>query len=618
MLRQLSWTVTMLLASGMLLADEVAAKAETEAKEVVNIIESTSLVGFGEAKYGSDFSHFDYVNPQAPKGGLVTYAQVGTYDSFNRYATRGVSVAGADAIYDTLFLSSDDEIDSHYPLIAEKVRYADDFSWMEVDINPQARFHDGHPITASDVAFTFSKFMKEGVPQYKVYFKDVKSVTAKSDLTARIEMATPNREILFALVKGMNVLPEHFWKDKNLGEPLTAPPLGSSAYKITAYKPGQSVTYSLVDDYWAKELPVNVGRHNFQNIKYDYYRDETVTLEAFKAGEYDIREENVAKFWATLYQGTNFDKGYILKEEIAHQIPQSMQAFVFNIQSPYFSDVRVREALNYAMDFEWMNKSLFYNQYTRTRSYFQNTDYEAKDKPSEGELNVLAPVKDKVPPRVFTTEYQPPVSDGSGRIRTQLRKAIALMKDAGWELKNKVMTNTKTGEPFAFELLIYSPTTERLAIPVQKNLKLMGIDMKIRTVDTTQYIKRVRDRDFDMVSAGYSANPYPNPNLLIAWNSKFIDSTYNQAGVKDPAIDYLTEKIVENQQNPDVLLDYGRALDRVLQWNFFVIPQWHISKFRVASWDKFSRPEVRPKYSLGKDTWWVDPVKAAKLPDKRR
>ncbi|WP_245823678.1 extracellular solute-binding protein [Photobacterium proteolyticum] len=599
----------MLFATGAIHAVDVYA---------AEVIESTNLVGFGSAKYPSNFTHFDYVNPEAPKGGQVTYAQVGTFDSFNRYASRGVSAAGADAIYDTLFVSSTDEIDSHYPLIAEKVRYADDFTWMEVDINPKARFHDGHSITAEDVAFTFEKFLKEGVAQYKVYYKDVKSVTAKSKLTARIDMIKPNREILFSLVQGMVVLPEHYWKDKNLSEPLSTPPLGSSAYKVASYKSGQSVTYSLVDDYWAKDLPVNIGRHNFETIKYDYYRDETVTLEAFKAGEYDIREENVAKFWATMYQGPNFDQGYILKEEIPHQIPQSMQAFVFNTESPYFQDARVREALTYAMDFEWMNKSLFYNQYKRTRSYFQNTEYEASGLPTADELKVLEPVKDKVPPRVFTEAYQPPVTDGSGRIRSQMRKALGLLKQSGWVLKNKVMSNVETGEPFAFELLIYSPTTERLAIPVQRNLKLMGIDMKIRTVDTTQYIKRLRDRDFDMVSHGYGANPYPNPNLLIAWNSNFIDSTYNTAGVKDPAIDYLTEKIAENQQDPEALLSYGRALDRVLQWNFFVIPQWHISQFRVASWDKFSRPSVRPKYALGKDTWWIDPVKAAKLPEKRR
>lgn len=586
--------------------------------QAADVIESTSLVGFGEAKYPSNFSHFDYVNPDAPKGGTVTFAQVGTYDSFNRYASRGVSAAGADEIYDTLFVASTDEIDSYYPLIAEKVRYADDFSWMEVDINPKARFHDGHPITAEDVAFTFEKFMKEGVPQFQVYYKDVKSVTAKSPLTARIEMAKPNREMLFSLVQGMNVLPQHFWQDKNLSEPLTTPPLGSSAYRVTDYQPGQSVTYSLVDDYWAKALPVNVGRHNFASKRYDYYRDETVTLEAFKAGEYDFRQENVAKFWATMYEGTNFDQGYIVKEEIPHEIPQAMQAFVFNTQSVYFRDARVREAISYALDFEWMNKTLFYNQYTRTRSYFQNTDYEAKGLPSEAERAVLAPIKDQVPPRVFTEEYQPPVTDGSGRIRKQMRTALKLMKQAGWEVKNRVMTNLKTGEPFAFELLIYSPTTERLAIPIQKNLKRMGIEMKIRTVDTTQFTKRLRDRDFDLVSGGYGANSYPSPNLMIAWNSQYIDSTYNTAGVNDPAIDYLTTEIAKHQEDPQALLSLGRALDRVLQWNFFVIPQWHISQFRVATWNKFARPSVRPKYALGLDTWWIDPAKVAKLPEARR
>ncbi|WP_375713936.1 MULTISPECIES: extracellular solute-binding protein [Photobacterium] len=603
-------TVSLSIMAGLLLGSTGALAQE--------VIETTSLVGFGTAKYVPEFKHFDYVNPDAPKGGAITYAEVGTYDSFNRYASRGVSVAGADEMYDTLFAPASDEIDSYYPLIAEKVRYADDFSWMEIDINPKARFHDGQPITAKDVAFTFDKFMAEGVPQFRVFYKEVKSVKAVSPLTARIEMSVANREKLFSLVEGMNVLPEHYWQDKKLSEPLNAPPVGSSAYKVTSYQSGQSVTYSRVKDYWAANLPVNVGRHNFDTIRYDYYRDDTVTLEAFKAGEYDFRQENVAKFWATLYEGNNFDNGYIKKEEIPHQIPQAMQAFVFNTQRPVFSDVRVREALNYAMDFEWMNKTLFYNQYSRSRSFFQNTPYEAKGLPTPAELKYLEPLKDKIPARVFTESYQPPVTDGSGRVRAQSRKAFALLKAAGWELKNQVMTNVKTGEPLAFELLIYSPTSERIAIPLQKNLKQLGVDMKIRTVDTTQYIKRLRDRDFDMVSSGYSANAYPTQNLLIAWNSNYLDSTYNTAGVQDPAIDTLTEQIAAHQQDPAALAALGPALDRVLQWNFFVIPQWHLSKFRVATWDKFDRPAVRPKYALGVDTWWVDTAKAAKLPEKRR
>lgn len=582
------------------------------------VIETTTLVGFGEAKYPQDFTHFDYVNPDAPKYGKVTYGQVGTFDNFNRYASRGVAAAASGELYDPLMFSPSDEIDAYYPLIAQRVRYSDDYRWLELDINPKARFHDGQPITAHDVAFTFDKFMKEGVPQYRVYYQDIQSVTAKDDLTVRIEMATPNREKLFSFAQSTRVLPKHFWQDKNLSEPLSTPPIGSGAYQVTDYQPGQSVTYSLVEDYWARDLPVNVGRDNFAQIQYDYYRDDTVMLEAFKAGEFDFRLENSAKFWANSYTGVNFDKGYIVKQEIPHEKPENTQGFVFNTQRDLFSDPKVREALSYAMDFEWMNKNMFYGQYSRTRSYFQNTDYEAKGLPDEGELAVLEPYKSQVPARVFTQEYQPPVTDGSGRIRAQLRVAFKLLDEAGWALKDKVMTNKETGQPLTFELLIYSPTTERIAIPLQKNLKLMGIEMNIRSVDTTQYIKRLRDRDFDMVSSSYSANPYPSPNLMIVWNSNYIDSTYNTAGVMDPVVDALTLEISNSQQDTQALLSLGKALDRVLQWNFYVIPQWHVGEYRVAMWDKFGRPSVTPKYDLGVDTWWVDKQKADKLPEKRR
>ncbi len=582
------------------------------------VIESTSLVGFGSAKYAEDFAHFDYVNPDAPKFGKMTYGVVGTYDNFNRYASRGVAAQGTGELYDALMFSPSDEIDAYYPLIAERVRYSDDYTWLELDINPKARFHDGQPITAHDVAFTFDKFMAEGVPQYRVYYKDIKSVTAKSDLVVRIEMATPNREKLFSFAQGTKVLPKHFWQDKNFSEPLSEPPVGSAAYKITEYKSGQSVTYTLDDNYWAKDLPVNIGRHNFQQVQYDYYRDDTVMLEAFKAGEFDFRIENSAKFWANSYTGQNFDKGFIVKQQIPHQKPETTQGFVFNTHRDVFKDPKVREALNYAMDFEWMNKNMFYDQYSRTRSYFQNTDYEAKGLPSEGELKILAPYKDQIPERVFSAEYQPPVTDGSGRIRSQMRTAFKLLKEAGWELNNKVMTNVETGQPLSFEILVYSPTTERIVIPVQKNLKRMGIEMKIRSVDTTQYIKRMRDRDFDMISSQFSANPYPGPNLMIVWNSHFLDSSYNKAGVIDPVVDALTQQIADNQSNPELLLDLGRALDRVLQWNYYIIPQWHSGTYRVAMWDKFERPELMPKYDLGMDTWWISEQKSLKLPEKRR
>ena len=592
--------------------------ASTSFGAYADVIETTTLVGFGTAKYPENFAHFDYVNPDAPKYGKVTYGQMGTYDNFNRYASRGVPAAGSGQLYDTLMYSPSDEINAYYPLIASKARYSDDYMWLELDINPKARFQDGEPITAHDVAFTFEKFMTEGVPQYRSYYKAIKSVTAKSDLVVRIEMSEPDREKLFSFAQSTRVLPKHFWQDKNFSEPLNEPPVGSSAYKITDYKSGQSVTYTLDKDYWAKDLPVNVGRNNFEQVQYDYYRDDTVMLEAFKAGEFDIRIESEPKFWENSYTGSNFDKGYIKKEVIPHSQPQQANGFVFNIQTEVFKDPKVREAITYALDFEWMNKNLFYNENSRTRSYFQNTDYASVGLPSDAEKAVLEPIKDKIPPRVFTEEYQPPKTDGSGRIRSQMRTAFKLFKEAGWELKNKVMTNTKTGEAMSFELLIFNPNVETYAIPFQKNLKLMGIDMKLRTVDRTQYIKRLRDRDFDMVSSRYFANAYPSSSLMIVWNSKFIDSTYNTAGVIDPAVDYLTQEIADNQQNPEKLLALGRALDRVLQWNFYMVPQWHYSNYRVATWDKFERPDIRPEYDLGVDTWWVSKEKAAKLPEKRR
>ncbi|MBM7035666.1 extracellular solute-binding protein [Vibrio ulleungensis] len=582
------------------------------------VVETTRLYTFGEPKYAEGFKHFDYVNPNAPKGGNVIYGATGTYDNFNRYSQRGNFGAGIIELYDGLMYSPSDEIDVTYGLIAQKIRYSDDFMWMEVDVHPDAKFHDGVKITANDIAFTYQKFWDQGVPFYKELYKKVKSVVALDDKTARIEMNEADKEVLFSLVQGMQVLPEHYWKDKNLSEPLSEPPLGSGAYKIGSYKSGQSITYTLVDDYWATDHPVNIGRNNFGSYTYDYYRDATVQLEAFKAGEIDLRSENISKNWATAYTGSNFDKGYIIKEELVDDTPQRMQGYVFNTEKPYLSDIRVREAITLLLDFEWMNKNLFYDQYKRTRSYFQNTEYEAKGLPSEEEIAVLTPIKDKIPERVFTDEYVMPVTDGSGRIRTQLREALQLFKAAGFEVKDGVMVNVATNEPLKLELIAYSPSTERISGSFQKNLKAAGIDLSIRMIDTTQYLKRWHERDYDLVFSSYSANPYPSSGLLQRWHSDYLDSTYNQAGVTDEAIDYLVDQIVDAQEEPEKLKVLGPALDRVLQWNYFAIPTWYSGIYRIATWDKFSRPEVMPKYDVGIDTWWIDAEKASKLPEKRR
>lgn len=567
-------------------------------------------------KYKEGFTHFDYVNPDAPQGGSITLSTTGTFDSFNRYAQRGDAAEGSEDLYDTLMKGSDDEIDVLYPLIAEKIEYSKDFTWVIFYIDKKAVFQDGKPITAEDVVFTFNTFMEKGVPQFKSYYKDVAKVEALDTHKVKFTLKFAKLDLMHSLA-GLNILPKHYWEKKDFSEPTTEVPLGSSGFTIDSFKMGQYVVIKRLKDYWAKDLPVNKGRNNFDFIRYDYYKDEVVTLEAFKAGEFDFRSENVATQWATLYTGDNFDRKMIIKEEIPHEIPQAMQALIFNTQREMFKDIRVREALTYAMDFEWMNGHLFYNQYTRTRSYFQNTEYEAKGLPSKEETACLEPVKDKIPPRVYTKEYQPPVTDGSGNIRPQLRAALSLLKEAGWEIADRKMIQKTTGKPMEFELLLYSPTLERIAVPFQDNLKKLGITLTIRRVDTTQFINRLRARDFDMISGGYSANAFPSPNLKVAWHSGYLDSTYNTAGVTDPAIDFLVEKIDQHQTDKTALLNYGRALDRVLQWNFFVVPEWHLSKFRIAYWNRFSRPVIRPKYSTGfPDTWWIDKDKDAKLPNR--
>ena len=577
----------------------------------VTFIETESIALRGEPKYKDGFTHFEYVNPDAPKGGTLRSYTVGTFDSLNRYGQRGDSVIGSDGLYDTLMTTSDDEISVYYPLIAERIRYADDYSSITIFINPKATFTDGERILAEDVKFSFEKFKTQGVPQFATYYEFVKEVSVKGETEVTFMLEGADREQMLSIV-GLTILPEHYWNDKDLSEPLKEVPVGSSGVTISDFKFGQYVIYESLDNYWGKDLAVNKGQGNFKFYRYDYYRDQTVAFEAFKAGDIDIWQESIAKQWATGYDIPAVKDGSMLKEEIEHAIPQNMQSFIFNTKKPQFEDIRVREALNFAMDFEWMNTNLFYDQYTRTVSYFQGTKYMARDLPSKEELEILEPIRDKIRPEVFNTVYNPPVNDGSGNMRTSLRKALGLLKEAGWEVKDQKLTNAD-GEVFEFELMTYSPVTERIAIPLQENLRKLGIEMTIRQVDTSQFVNRWHEHDFDMVSMRYSANAYPSTNLQIVWRSNFIDSTYNQANVTDDAVDYLIDGIVANQTDEDALLHWGRALDRVLTWNHYVIPQWHLSKFRVAYYNKFSRPEIRPTYALGTGTWWLDEEKAAAL-----
>ena len=579
------------------------------------IKESYAFAVLGEPKYDANFTHFDYVNPAAPKGGNITLSAMGTFDNFNRFALRGVAAERTDSLYDTLFVTSDDEPGSYYPLVAEAARYADDFSWAEVTINPRARFHDGSSVKASDIAFTFHKFMTEGVPQFRLVFKGT-TVKAIAPLTVRIQLAEPSKESMLSLFS-LPVMPESFWKDHKLSDPISTPPLAGGPYRITSWRMGQYLVYSRVKDYWAANLPVNRGRWNFDTIRYDYYLDDNVAFEAFKAGAFDMRQEVSAKNWATRYIGKNFANHYIVKDEQKNESAQDTRWLAFNIQRPVFADRRVRQAITLAFDFEWMNKALFYNAYSRTNSYFQNTEYAARDYPDAAELTLLAPLKAEVPPEVFTTIFVPPTTKGSGYDRDNLLKASALLDESGWVLKNQKRVNAQ-GKQLTFELLLSSGGNNQWVLPFQHNLERLGITLEIRQVDNAQITNRMRNRDYDMMTRLWQAQPWPSTNLRISWASEYINSTYNAPGVSSPAIDTLIGKIIAAQGDKEKLLPLGRVLDRVLTWNYYMLPMWFMAQDRLAYWDKFAKPSVRPIYSLGFDNWWYDVNKAAKLPAERR
>ncbi|AVY98364.1 ABC transporter substrate-binding protein [Lelliottia sp. WB101] len=581
-----------------------------------SIKESYAFAVLGEPKYEANFTHFDYVNPAAPKGGAITLSALGTFDNFNRFALRGVAAERTDALYDTLFVTSDDEPGSYYPLIADSARYADDFSWAEVTLNPRARFHDGSPVKASDVAFTFHKFMTEGVPQFRLVFKGA-TVKAIAPLTVRIELAEPGKESMLSLFS-LPVMPESFWKNHKLSDPIATPPLAGGPYRITHWKMGQYLVYSRVKDYWAANLPVNRGRWNFDTIRYDYYLDDNVAFEAFKAGAFDLRAEVSPKNWATRYIGKNFSNHFIVKDEQKNESAQDTRWLAFNIQRPVFADRRVRQAITLAFDFEWMNKALFYGAYSRTNSYFQNTEYAARQYPDAAELTLLAPLKAEVPPEVFTSIFEPPTSKGDGYDRDNLLKASKLLDDAGWVLKNQKRVNTQTGKPLSFELLLSSAGNNQWVLPFQHNLERLGVTVEIRQVDNAQITNRMRNRDYDMMPRVWQAQPWPNTNLRISWASEYINSTYNAPGVKSPVIDNLINQIIAAQGDKTKLVPLGRALDRVLTWNYYMLPMWFMGEDRLAYWDKFSQPSIRPIYSLGLDNWWYDVNKAAKLPAERR
>jgi microcin C transport system substrate-binding protein len=563
---------------------------------------------FGDLKYRPDFPHFDYVNPDAPKGGTMKMSAIGTFDTLNPYVIKGVPAAGIGGIFDTLAVASQDEPASEYGLVADKIELAPDRLSVLYTIRKEARFHDGTPMAPEDVIWTFETLRAKGQPLYRSYYGDVTKVEKEGERGVRFTFKSVNNRELPQILGEMPVLSKAYWSSRDFEKTTLDPPLGSGPYKIESIDPGRSITYRRLPDYWAADLPVNKGRNNVDVIRYDYYRDGTIALEAFKAGQYDIRQENSSKSWATAYDSPALRDGLIKKEQIANELPSPMQGLGYNLRRPLFQDPRVREALAYAFDFEWSNKNLFYGLYKRTRSYFHNSELAATGLPQGEELKILEPFRGKIPDEVFTEEYNPPTYDGSGNIRDGLRAALKLLKEAGWTFKGEKLVNDETGQPFEFEILLNDPAYERIVLPFAKNLERMGITARVRTVDVAQYEKRMETFDFDMAVALFPQSLSPGNEQREFFGSQAADAhgSQNVLGIKSPIIDELVEELIKAPDRAS-LIAHTRALDRVLQYGYYVIPQFHLGAFWVAYWDKFHRPEVAPKYGLGFDAWWIDP-----------
>ncbi len=589
-------------------APAVPASAET-------IHSGHAMAMHGEPKYGPDFSHFDYVNPDAPKGGSLRLGVTGTFDSFNPYVIKGNAASGIGA--ETLTVASADEPFTRYGLIAENIEWPEDRSWVTFTLRPEARWHDGKPITVDDVIFSLETLKTKGQPFFRFYYGTIERAEKVGERKVKFVFNEAGNRELPLIAGEMPILPKHYWEGKDFERSTLEPPLGSGPYRIADFEPGRHVIVERVEDYWGKDLPVNVGINNFDRIRYDYFRDDTVLRQALKAGIIDYREENQAKAWALDYDTPAVREGWLKKELFPHENPAGMQAFVFNTRRSIFSDPRVREALNYAFDFQWTNPTLFFDQYSRTQSYFSNSELASSGLPEGDELALLEKFRGRVPEEVFTKEYRAPVTDGSGWPRDNLAKAFALLAEAGWRVQDMKLVNAETGEQMRFEILLGSQAFERIVLPLVRNFKRLGIEARVRLVDQSQYINRIRSFDFDLALLGWGQSESPGNEQRGFWGSSAADSpgSRNFAGIKDPVIDELVELII-SAPDRESLVTRTRALDRVLLWGFYVIPNWYLSVDRILYWDKFSRPEVIPRRGTSVSYWWFDPAKAERLKER--
>jgi microcin C transport system substrate-binding protein len=583
---------------------------------------------FGDLKYPADFKRFDYVDADAPKGGAVRLLAVGTYDNFNIVIAglKGQLASGVNRIYDQLAAAPLDEVASAYGLLTEAVSRTDDFSSVTYRLRAAAKWHDGQPVTPEDVIFSFNA-LKDNSPFYGAYYRHVVKLEKTGERDVTFTFDSPGNRELPQIVGELYVLPKHWWEAKDAsGKPRDVtvttlePPLGSGPYRIKSFEPGRTIVYERVKDYWGKDLPVRVGTGNFDEIRYIYFRDMTVAFEAFKADQLDWRDERRAQTWVTLYDFPAVAAKRVVKEEFPIRNSGMMQAFAFNTRRDKFKDPRVRHAFDFAFDFEQMNKQLFYGQYERIASYFYGTELAATGLPGPRELALLEPLRDKVPPEVFTTAYSNPVGGDPKAGLDNLRAGLRLMRQAGYEIRDQKLVDAKTGAPFTVELLADDPSAERIYLFYKPGLERMGITVSIRTVDDAQYENRLRSRDFDIIISNWPESLSPGNEQRGFWGSAAADQngSRNYIGIKNPAVDALIDRIIFAKSR-DELVAATKALDRVLLWNHYVVPQWILRKVWTARWDRFSRPDTMPYY--GDDAfptiWWWDAAKAAKIGSSR-
>jgi microcin C transport system substrate-binding protein len=564
------------------------------------------------------FAHFPYANPNAPKGGEVALGAIGTFDSFNTHIVRGVPAGSIGLIYDTLLRSSADESQVAYGHIAHTIEVAADGLSVTFNLRPEAKFHDGTPLTAEDVAWTFDTLLNKGRPHYKQYWGDVSEVKVEDPHRITFRFKNANNRELPIILGQLEVLPKHWWATRDFTRPLTEAPLGSGPYKLDKFEMGRTVVLSRVPDYWAQNLGTAKGLANFNIRRVEYFRDPTVAFEAFKAGQVDYRQESIAKDWATAYDFPAVRRGLVKKQEFRHRLPTGMQGYVMNTRREVFKDVRVRQALALVFDFEWANANLFYGAYTRTSSYFSNSTLASSGLPLGAELALLDKHRAKLPPVIFTDEFKLPVTDGSGNNREGLRQALELFRQAGWTIKDRKLVDA-SGKQLSFEIVLDSPSFERVTLPYVQWLARLGVEARVRTVDAAQYRRVLDTYDFDMTVEVFPQSESPGNEQKGFWTCESAkhEGGTNTAGVCDPVVDALVDDIV-NAPNRQTLESATRALDRVLLHSWYVVPQWHVRSIRIAYWDRFGFVDMPVRNGVAFDAWWIDPARADATDAARR